>query len=85
MRGDQFQRDENRRVWRQAHRRQILAGKVQLDSFLQVATDLVKRRPLGDNRDLETLSHIAGLLSGSDYRLNGALEHGYLLPIFALK
>jgi hypothetical protein len=34
MRGNQFQRDENRRVWRQAHRRQTLAGKVQLDSLL---------------------------------------------------
>jgi hypothetical protein len=58
---------------------------VQLDSLLQVATDLVERRSLGDDWDLETLSHIAGLLPGSDHRLNGALKHRYLLPIFALK
>jgi len=48
MRGDQFQRDENRRVWRQAHRRQILAGKVQLDSFLfELVIRLKPARALG--------------------------------------
>ncbi len=85
MRGDQFQRDENRRVWRQAQRRQILTSKVQVDSFLQVATDIIERRSLGDNRDFQTLSHTAGLLPASDHRLNGTLQHRYLLSVFALK
>ena len=84
MRVNQFQRDENRRVWRQAHRRQILAGKVQLDSFLQVATDLVERWPLGDNWNLETLRHIAGLLPGSDHCFDRTLKHFCLLPTSAI-
>jgi len=47
-RGDQFQLDENRRVWRRAHRRQILAGKVQLDSFLfELVIRLKPARALG--------------------------------------
>jgi len=85
MRWNQFQRNENRRVWSQAHRRQILAGKVQLDGLLQVATDLVERQSLGDDWDLETLSHIAALLSGSDHGLDRALKHRYLLPVIAIK
>ncbi len=83
MRGDQFQRDENRRIWCQAHRRQILAGQVQLDSLLQVAGDLIERLPLGDDRDLHAFGHVAGLLARSDHRLDCSLKHLYRLLILA--
>ena len=68
MRGNQFQHDEDRRVWRQTHCRQILASKVQLDGFLQVASNLVQRWPLGDDWNLDAFADVTGLLPSHAFR-----------------
>jgi len=80
MRGDQFHCYEDRRVGCQTHVGQDLASKVQLDGFLQVASTLVQRWPLGDDWNLEAFAGVAGLLPSSDDRLDCALKHCCLLP-----
>lgn len=75
MRRYQLQSYEDRRLGGESQSRQILAGQVQLYSFPQVAGDLVERRSLGDDGDLKTLSHISGLVSGSNHGLDRSLKH----------
>ncbi len=79
MREDQLQSHEDGRLGGQSQARQILTREMQLDGFLQVVSDLVKRLPLGDDGDFKALSHISGLLAGSNHRLNRSLKHPYLL------
>ena len=77
MRGDQLQGHEDRWLRRKPPSCQVLTGQVKLDSLLQIAGNLVQARSLCDDGNLETLSHVSGLVSRSNDRLNRPLKHRY--------
>ena len=76
MRRSDLQRDQDRRVRREAEVCQVFAVEVEPNSLLQIAGHLIQCHALSDDGDLEALCDPARFLARSNDGLDRPLQRG---------